>query len=247
MTYNLRGPYDSGERAWEVRCPALADLLLASAPSILGTQEGLRGPLEDLARLLADYDWVGAEREPGGEHCAIFFRRETFDLLSTGTFWLSELPDTPASRSWKSACTRICTWAELRHRDDGGVHRVFNCHLDHVSAEARIRGIELVLARASGPLPAIPTVIMGDFNEDEREPVGLALSAALCDTFRSVRPHESDVATYTDFEPERRSGPKIDGIYCTHHYRVVDAKIVRETIAGRQPSDHFPVVADLAL
>jgi endonuclease/exonuclease/phosphatase family metal-dependent hydrolase len=42
------------------------------------------------------------------------------------------------------------------------------------------------------------------------------------------------------------SGPRrIDFIWCDAGWEVLDADIVREPAAGRLPSDHYPVTADL--
>ncbi|HSI72658.1 MAG TPA: endonuclease/exonuclease/phosphatase family protein [Fimbriimonas sp.] len=238
MTYNIRGPWDRGVNAWENRRDALAELIRQESPDILGTQEGVIEQLDYIAEALPEYDWVGVAREDGdreGEHCAIFYRRSMFSLESSGTFWLSETPELPGSMSWNTACCRICTWAHF----SGGL-RVFNSHLDHISAEARLKGMQLILGRVG----AGPAILMGDWNEGEDEPVyALCHDAAFIDTFRVVHSGAGAVATYTDFDPTAVNGPKIDYIQFRGPFQVLDSQIVRTVVQGRLPSDHFPVGA----
>jgi endonuclease/exonuclease/phosphatase family metal-dependent hydrolase len=240
MTYNLRGPWDRGENAWENRREAVAQLIRQEAPDILGTQEGMIDQLQFLAESLPDYQWIGVGRGDGKEEdefCAIFFRG--LELLHSGTFWLSETPHVPGSMSWDTACTRICTWAQFA----GGL-RVYNAHLDHISAKARLNGMRLILDH----IGSHPGVLMGDWNEGEDgEVFELTAQAGFLDTFRAIHRSETQVATYTNFEPLAVEGPKIDYIQVRGFWEVSDSRIVRTLIAGRQPSDHFPVTARVAL
>lgn len=77
MTFNLRyDKPDLGNNAWTVRKDAVAHLIAAHAPDIIGTQEGKAHQLLDLHRLLPDYQSVGYDRTGTGidEYCAIFYR-----------------------------------------------------------------------------------------------------------------------------------------------------------------------------
>ena len=51
---------------------------------------------------LPGYDYIGVGRDDGkekGEHSAIFYRTDKFDVIEKGDFWLSETPDVP-SKGW---------------------------------------------------------------------------------------------------------------------------------------------------
>jgi endonuclease/exonuclease/phosphatase family metal-dependent hydrolase len=66
----------------------------------------------------------------------------------------------------------------------------------------------------------------------------------LRDTFREVHPDERNVQTVHHYIT--LSGiEKIDYIWCDRRWEVMDADIIREPAAGRLPSDHYPVVAEL--
>jgi endonuclease/exonuclease/phosphatase family metal-dependent hydrolase len=75
MSFNWRyDKPDLGNFAGKVRKEAVASVINAYAPDLIGTQEGLAHQILDLHRLLPDYQTVGADLTDTGivEHCAIF-------------------------------------------------------------------------------------------------------------------------------------------------------------------------------
>ncbi len=69
----------------------------------------------------------------------------------------------------------------------------------------------------------------------------------LRDTFRVKNPAATPVGTFTGFKFGQVGGEKIDHIFATADWEVVDAAIVRTDRNQRYPSDHFPVIATLRL
>ena len=107
MTLNMR--YDNPEDGpdnWRFRRERIAGLIRTRKPDLLGTQELLANQFDDLRAALPDYRAVGVGREDGvraGEFNAVFFRDGMFDLLDSGTFWLSEEPGRAGSKGARSA------------------------------------------------------------------------------------------------------------------------------------------------
>ena len=69
---------------------------------ILGTQEVLHNQLEDLKQRLPEYGVIGVGREDGkekGEYSALWYKKDRFNLLDSGYFWLSETPKLPVPRA----------------------------------------------------------------------------------------------------------------------------------------------------
>src|SRR6185436_3860435 len=98
-TFNLRydNPGDTGN-LWKDRAPVAAGLIRFHEFDIVGTQEGLRNQLDDLQNNLSEYKWYGIARDDGntiGEHSAIFYKKDKFNVLDSGNFWLSQTPDKP--------------------------------------------------------------------------------------------------------------------------------------------------------
>lgn len=246
MSYNIR--YDNprdGPDAWPQRRGAMAVWLGQQAPDLLGLQEALRGQLDDL-RGVPGYGEIGVGREDGatrGEYAAILYRTGRLEPLEQGTFWFSDTPHVPGSRSWGNQVTRICTWARFRDRQGGRTFYVYNVHLDHESQTSRERSVAALL-RAIGERrhPDDPVIVTGDFNAGPSNPAVRAMRAGFTDTYAS---RDSLEGTFNGFRGDT-AGPKIDFIFTDTGFRPAAARIERpRTPEGRELSDHFAVVAVL--
>jgi endonuclease/exonuclease/phosphatase family metal-dependent hydrolase len=250
MTFNIRfdTPVDAeaGNR-WADRRESVRQTVRREAPDVIGFQEALASQLADLVHDLPDYHSVGKARQAGevGEYVPVFFSAARFALEASGDFWLSLTPELEGSVGWDARDPRHCTWTVLRDRDGERTFAVFNTHLDRWGANARVEGARLIVARRA-IAGSFPAVVMGDLNAREDSDVLMALrSARFRDSFRDVHPEETDVATVHHYQAPDPSR-KIDYILCDEHWKVLDARIVREQAGGRLPSDHFPVVAELS-
>jgi endonuclease/exonuclease/phosphatase family metal-dependent hydrolase len=258
MTFNIRyGTAPDAEHAWPLRRELAFHLIGDFAPDVLGVQEALRFQLDEIRHALPHYGEVGVGREDGreeGEYSAILYDRRRLDLLDHGTFWLSDTPELPGSRSWGNRFPRVVTWARFRHRHAGLTFHVFNTHWDHESQPARLNSAALLLERIRDrAVPDDPVLVMGDFNAGEDNPAFQALLATpepgrppLYDTFRAVHPHARLTGTYHAFTGDRDSD-KIDAILASPRWETLDAEIVLFNHDGLYPSDHFPVTATLRL
>ncbi len=195
VTFNIRyGTAGDGPNAWPHRREMVADLLREMNADIVGLQEALRFQLDYLAAAVPGYVEIGVGRDDGvaaGEYAALFVRADRFAIAASGTFWLSDTPDTPGSRTWGNGIPRICTWMRLietpaRSSDEGDAQGtasgrrtatesprgvwVYNVHLDHMSAPSRERAAEQIAAHIHDRPPAFasePVILMGDFNAGE--------------------------------------------------------------------------------
>ena len=241
MSYNIR--YDNpndGPDAWPNRRADMVSYLRGRSPDIIGLQEALRRQLDFLAAGLPEYGEIGVGRDDGataGEYAAILYRRDRFDVLDSGTFWFSDTPAVPGSRSWGNNVTRICTWAKLRDRRGGDSLWVYNVHLDHESQPSRERSVAALIQAIGNRTPVIVT---GDFNAGPANPAVRAMTAA---GFEDSYPSRDSLdGTFNGFRGDR-AGAKIDFIFL-RGLAARESRIERPvTSAGRQLSDHFPVIA----
>jgi len=252
-TFNLRYASDQGPNSWPVRRPVMRESLLRLAPDILGTQEGLRSQLEDLAADLPDYGWIGAGRDGGdeGEFMAIFYRRERFAPLATNHFWLSDTPEVVASSTWGNTCRRMVTWARFREMSSGREFYFWNTHLDHEVALASEKSAELIHKRLAALGAEHPLILTGDFNcaaGSSRPYQILTQEAGLADTWQMARKRvNKDYNTFQGFREPQRKGVRIDWILARGKVEVEKTEIVTFACNGQFPSDHFPVAAWLIL
>ena len=244
-SFNIR--YDNrrdGRNRWSRRRQQVYRMWLRDMWDVVGLQEALHSQMVDLRQALPQYGVVGVGRDDGatmGEHCPIFYRRDRFEVMRSGTFWLSDNPDNAGEIGWGAAHPRICTWAELRAPTDSPPCRftVYNTHTDNASQLARERGVALILRR----IAAASAVLMGDFNATDDNPALTAIrSAAMVNT----HPAGDDTGTYHGFTGGNKEG-KIDHIFATPDWHIDASSIVTEHTGRRYPSDHYPVVAALHL
>lgn len=275
-TYNIRllTDSDTGRSNWSERRDFVADTIRDDGADFVCVQEAFREQLDFIASRVAGYTEIGVGREDGatkGEYSAILYKSHRFEVVDSGTFWLSSQPDVPNSMTWGNQITRICTWARFQEVASGRRLDLFNAHFDHQSEEARRRAMALIASRiAKRPAPRGHTVLTGDFNADENswairyitgasgleplpddpsteavDPVVPPPRMPLRDTFRAVHPEAESVGTFHGFSGTARGG-KIDHIFVEPSgNRVLDADIWRVNREGWFPSDHFPVRATI--
>lgn len=247
MTFNIRlGTVDDGPNHWKLRREMVFDVIREHGPDLVGMQEVVRFQLDELLAALPQYEGFGAGREDGqtkGEYSPILYRKDRLKLLDQGTFWLSETPEVPGSKSWKTACTRVCTWGWFRENRTGRTFYFFNTHLDHISQEAREKGIALILERISERKHQDPVFLTGDFNAGEdNAAIKLAKKSKLMqDSYRMVHPDEKKSGTFNGWKG-KTDGDKIDYIFVPRNAKVISAEIIHDNRDGRYPSDHFPLM-----
>jgi len=259
MSLNIRyGTARDGNNAWPRRREAVFGVVRSFEPDLLGTQETLAFQRDELLAAFPTFAAVAAGRDDGreaGEMAAVFYDRDHFEPLDSGHLWLSETPEVPGSHGWDAALPRIATWVKLRDRtvpQDAPV-LVLNAHFDHVGERARLESARLIRRSLANLGAGCRLVVTGDFNAAEASPPYAALFAddaaapKLLDTLRAAVPRSTGPeATFNGFDPTNTAGGRIDWIGCSPDWRVIAASIDRTVVAGRTPSDHWPVTATLA-
>jgi endonuclease/exonuclease/phosphatase family metal-dependent hydrolase len=251
-TYNIRydNPRDSGN-LWKDRNLFVASLIRYHGFDLFGTQEGLINQLQDLSAALREYSFYGRGREDGlsgGEHSAIFYRKDRFDVLRSGDFWLSETPDVPGP-GWDASLNRICSWLRLKDKRSGAVFFVFNAHYDHRGIKARIESSRLVMQKIRSIAGKDPVIFMGDLNggRDSEWYLEFAKSDLLTDAYgRAMLAYEPN-GSFNSFRTDAVGKDVIDHIFITRQFSVRRWAVLTDTYTGKFPSDHFPVAADLLL
>ncbi len=169
MSFNIQT--ENGTQVnFDLRADLFRDLLDELQPDSIGMQEVTTGWIYrmDSFSFNDSYAGVGEGRTPGGEASSIYYRKDKFDLVDSGTFWLSETPDVRGSYLEASLYPRICTWAHLRDKVTGYEYIHVNTHLDHLGGSdgrtLRTAQVRVILEYLR-TLPDVPMVMTGDFNQ----------------------------------------------------------------------------------
>lgn len=278
-SYNLRQANHSDSLAgngWGRRLPVLAQLIRFHGFDIFGTQEGFKHQLDSLVNRLPGYAYTGIGREDGkdeGEHSAIFYRTDLFELLDNGDFWLSQTPDRPGL-GWDAVCPRICSWGKFLHRPSGRVFVFMNLHMDHVGKQARIEAAKLVKQRIEHVAKGAPAIVTGDFNVDQTHQSYRTMlgNGEMIDSYDVAELRYAPNGTFNSYLTDGFSNSRIDHVFVTPGVKVLKYGVLTDTYrtsdsdtplqaqlnaapdeveaircTPRTPSDHFPVVVTLSL
>lgn len=251
MTYNVRLNVSSdGQNAWPVRKAFFLNQLKFYSPDILGTQESVPVQVKDIDEGLPGYSYIGQGREGGqkGEHVAMFYKNDRFNLLEYHTFWLSKTPD-KVSMDWDAAYLRICTYGHFQDMQSKTKFWVFNTHLDNEGATARLEAIKLILHKIDQiDTDNEPAFLMGDFNsEPNSDVVNLTKENFTSTEDLSETPPFGPSGTFNGFDFCKPVTRKIDYIFVKNpaNCKVLKYAVLSDSKDCRYPSDHLPVYAEI--
>ncbi|HOZ46829.1 MAG TPA: endonuclease/exonuclease/phosphatase family protein [Candidatus Hydrogenedentes bacterium] len=261
MTYNIlcsicvNPDYDS----WWVRLPHLREMLAQYAPDIAGLQE--LSSVYSVVDVLADAPEYGVLTYAPGvltyADATIIYRRDRFEVVESGHYWLSELPCSFPSGDLGSKMMRYVNWAHMRERNTGFQFLFISTHFD--ADKANRQKSAHVLTEWLAPLVGhVPMIVVGDFNCGP-DSVGYATlqggngaAMRLENTWdvavgRLAPPAEAPLDEAAFLATEK----PIDHIfYAGPAVVTVDRWMRDKTTYGpneRAPSDHYPIIADLEL
>ena len=248
MSYNLRciSPTDWGKKAWFYRANLVIDDIENEKPGIIGFQESTKWHYKYLVDTLKGYDSVIEYRDEAfnSEGCPIFYNTSLYELVDKGSFWLSETPEV-MSKSWGAQYNRVCSYVILTDKTSGEDFVVFNTHLSHVSDEARINGIKVVLDKIA-EFGSLPAVIMGDFNALEGSVTYNSVTENFLDA-KKVAEKTSDSHTYQNWgNPEKFQ--RIDYFMVSKTgFKINSYDVLSGVHDGVYSSDHCPIVLEVEI
>lgn len=276
-TYNIRydNPGDRGSgNPWTERAPVIAGLIRFHDFDVIATQEGFRHQIDDLIPLLPEHACSGHGRDDGaekGEQIAFFYKKDAFELLDAGRFWLSETPDEP-SVGWDADLWRICGWVKLERKSGGAPFYVFGVHFDHRGAKARQESARLVLRKIGEIAGDARVFLTGDFNADQSSETYRIIeeSPRFADAFGTADIRYALNGTANRFDPAAMTESRIDHVFVPEGSRVRRVGILTDSyrapvpeggdasesgnfpsqvtfrrFEAKLPSDHFPVLAEV--
>ena len=236
ISFNIRYCDDADGNTICERAPRLKKVISKYDADVIGFQE-CTPPWEPILQdyYSAEYDIFGKHRgEDDVESAQILWRKDKFDCIKTGYFWLSDTPDVP-TREWDELCHcyRICIYAILEDRRDGKRFVVMNTHFGF-GDKGQIKSVELVYDYSIKISP-YPTFVLGDFNMKPDSAGYAAMTAHFTDAnvARDLSP------TFHGYFREKAKPAHIDYCFVDQNVIPVDQKIIDDLVDGKCPSDHY--------
>ncbi|MBP5521036.1 MAG: endonuclease/exonuclease/phosphatase family protein [Bacteroidales bacterium] len=255
--YNMREilAVDTADRAFYKRLPLIVKRITDYDFDIIGTQEVTYEMRSALFEVLGDtYGIFGSGRKnySNGEGTPIMYKRDRFDLLNKGNFWLSETPDVPGSVSWDCSQERLATWGIFLDKKTGKKFLYINTHFDHRGPISRAKAAELLLQKARELGGGLPAFFSGDFNAtvSSDELAVLSDNDLVKDSYASsVTEPTGRVGSYYGFDfdmPDDEN--RIDYIFVPKSATVHSYACIDDDFRDRQySSDHCPLLVVVSL
>ena len=249
MSFNLKA--ENEQTAYTARLDSLVNTILKYRPAVVGVQEAtdmwiglLNQKLGEVYTIVGD----GRDAKKGDEHSAILFLKDEFELIQTETKWLSDTPEVPGSQFAEAHYTRIMTYALLSRKSDGKQFLHVNTHLDYGSSDAeeqvKVKQMQVIFDEIA-KLPAVPTVITGDFNANVGSPVYDKVIGEGYSEAASHIPATDRAPTYHALMGTTGEPSHIDYIFAKGLANDSLYYICTERIDGENVSDHYPILSVL--
>jgi len=250
-SYNLRyNTPNDGVNAWPNRKENVKGLIRFHEFDIFGVQEALIGQLKDVAEL-TEYTFYGKGRDDGkegGEHSAIFYKKDRFKALQSGDFWLSETPDKPGKGWDATCCNRIASWVKFQDLLSKKEFYFFNVHFDHQGVEARRQSGHLMVKKISEIAGKSTVILTGDFNSTPDTEQIKTIQGLLNDSHEVTKqPPYGPQGTFNSFKFDAPMDKRIDYIFVSKNIDVLKYGVLTDAREQRYPSDHQPVLIKIEI
>ncbi|MFT4660051.1 MAG: endonuclease/exonuclease/phosphatase family metal-dependent hydrolase [Patiriisocius sp.] len=251
MTYNIRFDIPGDENYnWDERRNMISQTISSNSPDVMGVQEAYYNQIKWLEDELKVYEWYAVGGEDGefrGEYCAIFFQKEKYELLDSGTYWLAEDDAKPGSLAWDSEEPSVMTCVKLKMKSNGETIFVFNTRLGETD-KAKIEGSKKLLEKIGEIAKNNSFILTGDFNS-EPEHKSIQLIKEHCKEAKaSCFINASDLDYTLIFDD---NGNKVhkrqDYVFFSDNFPVNSYEVLNNTFNKKYPSDHLPVLCRLRL
>ncbi len=254
-SYNTAAPWGNVLKGTGTnkRAKLFAQQINDNLPDVLGVQEINSNWVGKMEEYLPQYDYYGVIRggdsnEEQSEMNGIFYLKDKFELVDCDTFWISETPEVE-SKYKDAGCYRICSYVILKNKETGKVFAHFNTHFDNTSEQAQELGGKLVGEKSKEIVSKygdIPVVITGDFNQYSDAPGCLALEEKGYKSASKTVENGDNMVTYNGWTEETVGRP-IDYIYVNDNFSVNSYRVVTETGAKTNVSDHYMIESNLRI
>ena len=246
ISFNIRCCDDKDGNAIAERAPRLAKVTLPLDADIIGLQEYRPAWEKEIDQIYGDkYDMFFKYRNQTRdiEAAPVLWRKDKFECLKTGYFWLSDTPEVESFGWDEINCYRICTYVILKEKQSGKLFTFMSTHFGF-GDNCQVASARLIEEYAK-KISDHPTFVVGDFNM-KPDSIGYA---TMTQNFRDVNACTvNDLSsTFHGYHPEDHPNEHIDYCFVTEGITPVTQKIINETVDGKFPSDHYGLYIELEI
>lgn len=244
ITFNIRYCDDENGHSIKERAPRLKKVVEPYEADIIGLQECTPPYLEIIEKYWSDkYEIFNKYRAQSNlESTPILWRKDKFECLKKGWFWLSDTPE-EESKGWDEGhCYRICLYAVLKDKESGKIFTAMNTHFGF-GDKCQTDSVRLVYDY-SRKISDNPTFITGDFNMTP-ETVGYKEMTKL---FADVNAQTAkDMRTTFHGYDVDYTGEHIDYCFINSKVKPEKSEMIDALVDGKFPSDHYGIYFELSL
>ena len=244
ISFNIRCCDDKDGHTIIERAPRLAKVTLPFDADVIGFQEYRPLWEEHIEKFYGDryeiFNKYRCSEKP--ESAPILWKKDKFELLDKGYFWLSDTPEVE-SRGWDELynCWRMCEYVILKHIESGKVFTYMNTHYGF-GDNGQIKSSNLIY-EYSKKISDNPTFVTGDFN---MRPDSLGY-AEMVKHFTDVNGATINDRRTTYHGYGRVDDEHIDFCFIDGKIKPISLKIIDELVDGKYPSDHYGLFVELEI
>lgn len=251
-SYNMEVTGNNPSAPWLDRLPLMKQILEKYDLDIIGVQEAFMTQLYDLnlgtKYGIIDHSIAG---DNGVSRTPIMYKKEKFNVLKNGVFWLAENPSNSQSKAWDAPRPRICNWGIFQDKVSKVTFFMVNVHVWHqpLGIIAQEEGLKLLLQKMKTLSEGYPIILTGDFNIDQTKAhYRLVDGSGLVKDSYGLTNSRTNGGWGTFNGHNFNSAPtlRIDHVFVENSKVAVNRwEILIDSYDKKFPSDHFPVKTDL--
>ena len=228
------------------RAPRLKAVLDKYDADVIGLQEFVPLWEEHIEKYFSnEYEifYVYRTNEGWLETAPILYKKDKFNCLNKGYFWLSDTPEV-MSGGWDIYNhNRICFYVLLENKISGEKFAFFNTHFGF-GDENQIKSVRLI-QKYMDNFSDYPTFITGDFNATPQTNAYAEMVKKFNDvnelTLKDKR------TTFHAYMTRGNLDCHIDFCFINDKITPISYKIIDDLIDGKYPSDHYGVFTELKI
>ena len=245
ISFNIWCRDDKSGHSIAERAPRLYEAVAPYDADVIGLQEFNPKWEEHIKEYFGDkyaiFNKYRDSQDP--ESTPILWKKDKFDLIDKGFFWLSDTPE-EESQGWdERGHKRICIYVILKDKKTNTLFTYMNTHYGF-GDECQIKSSKLIYDYAK-KISDLPTFVTGDFNM-RPDRLGYAEITKHFTDANAVTAKDTR-ATYHACDPENHPGSQIDYCFVNDKVTPLTRELIDKTFDGKYPSDHFGIYMELEI